>query len=126
MLNNFIEKNDKIYKNKAGDKYILTKYGFKPVDHNNIYIQIKEQQAKIKILEAQNKEILNKYEKQIKINNSLLAKNTEIKATNQKLANKKSAYCSCGGLMTYKIYTDYILASCPYCTDKKVEDIIDN
>lgn len=117
MLNNFIEKNDTIYKNKKGDKFILTRYGFRPVDEYNIQTLYKEQSSKLELVEQKNKEYKKKIENLKKENERLQELAKKVKATNVKLSSQKSAYCSCGGLMSYKMYEDYILAYCAYCSN---------
>ena len=55
LLNHFIEEKKHIYTNPKGERFILTKYGFSPVEQFNLKLQVEDQRRQIDNLERTNK-----------------------------------------------------------------------
>ena len=82
ILNHLIEVKEKIYVNKYGERFILTKYGFKPVEQYNLHLLTEQQQKKIKDLEIENKYLTKEF-------NELKLVSKRIKLENQQLNSSK-------------------------------------
>jgi hypothetical protein len=55
LLNHFIQVKEHIYTNPKGERFILTKFGFTPVEQYNLKWQVEEQRLKIAKLEQTNR-----------------------------------------------------------------------
>lgn len=63
MFNQLTHQKDKIYEDNVGKKFILTRYGFYPVEQYNLHIENKELNKTINVLNSNYEKLLDKYEK---------------------------------------------------------------
>ena len=93
ILNHLIEVKEKIYTNKKGEKYILTKYGFKPVEQHNLQLLTEQQIRQINNLETDNRVLTKENEELIKVVKKLKSEKQQLlieKPTVIKYSFKKS------------------------------------
>jgi hypothetical protein len=102
VVNNFIAINDTIYINKEGAKYVITKYGFRPVEEYNLQEQIKEQKKQIVALTNKNKDLEKKYTGQKTQNATLTLINKKISKANKESYSRKK--CECGSYIAKDEY----------------------
>ncbi|WP_146739524.1 hypothetical protein [Flavobacterium aciduliphilum] len=55
ILNHFIQEKEHIYTNPKGERFVLTKYGFYPVEQYNLQLKVERQERRIQELEQKNK-----------------------------------------------------------------------
>lgn len=82
ILNHLIEVKEKIYVNKIGERFILTRYGFKPVEQHNLHLLTEQQQRTIKDLEIENRFLTKEV-------NELKLVSKRLKSENQQLNSSK-------------------------------------
>jgi actin-related protein len=115
QINHFINTDETIYLNANNERFVLTKYGFKPVEEVNLKLLNKKLYQTIEILKTENLALLNQVKKQQNINANLQLSINKMKKTNKTLSNKVISYCDCGSIILFRKVDDVIESYCDNC-----------
>ncbi len=115
QINHFINTDDTIYLNKNNERFVLTKYGFKPVEEVNLKHLNKKLLQTIEILKIENLTLSHQIEKQKNINENLQLSINKVKKTNKKLSNTALNVCDCGSIILFRKVDDIIESYCDNC-----------
>jgi actin-related protein len=112
QINHFINTDETIYLNANNERFVLTKYGFKPVEEVNLKLLNKKLYQTIEILKTENLALTNQ---QKNIHANLQLSINKVKKTNEKLSNTALNICDCGSIILFRKVDDVIESYCDNC-----------